>query len=127
MMRALARFLRDRRGVAAIEAALILPVVLVMIAGIIEYGRVLIGQHMIRDIVDESARTAAVTGQTQAQVTSAVDGLVATVPALDSYTVSATLTGSAVTVTVTGSFNSFFGDLLPDTVLDFTISSVYPL
>lgn len=50
------RFLRDRRGVSAVEFAVIMPLLLTMAAGVTEIGR-LVAQA---DAVDKSLRAAAV-------------------------------------------------------------------
>lgn len=51
----LRRFLRDRSGAAAVEFALILPIFLLTILGIIEFGRML----WIRNTMEYVAETAA--------------------------------------------------------------------
>lgn len=126
MIHQLRRFLSDRCGVAAIEAALILPIVLLVIAGTIEYSRVLLAQHMIRDIVDEAARTAVVTGQSTLTVENSVDEAVDEVPGVSSFVVDVTST-STFDITVSGTFELFFGDLLPTNVVEFSITAQYPL
>lgn len=125
MIRALRRFLGDQRGVTAVEAAFVLPVTLVMIAGIIEYSRVLLAEHMIRDIVDEAARTAVVTGQAVSTVKNDVEDAVDGVSPISSYTVTVTST-TTLNVTVDGTFDPFFAGLLPEGVVDFTITAQYP-
>lgn len=125
MIRALRRFLGDQRGVTAVEAAFVLPVTLVMIAGIIEYSRVLLAEHMIRDIVDEAARTAVVTGQSISAVKTDVEDAVDGVAPISSYTVTVTST-TTFNVTVDGTFDPFFGGLLPESVVDFSVTAQYP-
>jgi Flp pilus assembly protein TadG len=92
----LARFLgrtaRDRQGVAAVEFALIAPVLLVMLAGVIDFS-LYIGtrieleqalragaQYALKDFTDSTTISAAVTGATNlSSVTVSYD------PATDSY------------------------------------------
>lgn len=126
-MAALARFLRDRRGVAAIEAALVLPLLLLFIAGIFEYSRVLLAQHTIRDLVDETARTAVVTGLSDSAVMLTLEEHLLTMPVVESYSISAVTASDLLTVTVQCDFDLFFGELLPSSVIDFTISVQYPV
>lgn len=86
-----------RRGAAAVEMAFVLPVVILLIFGIIEYGRLL----GVKQLMDEAARTGAryavvntslasatLISNTKSQVTTAMSGM-------DSQ-----LVGGAVTPTV---------------------------
>ena len=52
-MKRMIRFVRERKGVAAVEFALVVPVVILLIAGSIELGRAVMVQH----ILEETART----------------------------------------------------------------------
>ena len=54
-LKSLRRFLRDRTGATAVEFALILPIFLLTIFGIIEFGRIL----WIRNTMEYVAETAA--------------------------------------------------------------------
>lgn len=57
---ALCRGLGDESGNAMIEAALVIPVVLVMVFGIVATGRVVQAQIAVQSVVREASRTLAV-------------------------------------------------------------------
>ena len=59
-MRALVQALRCRRGNAAIEFALIAPVFLALIVGVMEVGRILWIQNTLQQAVERAARCATV-------------------------------------------------------------------
>jgi Flp pilus assembly protein TadG len=50
------RFLKDQTGASAVEFAIILPVLLALIFGIIEFGLYLFNQHIMTNAVREAAR-----------------------------------------------------------------------
>lgn len=56
------RFLRSERGAAAVEFALIAPVLLALVFGIIDFGRAMFTYNVLTAAVREGARTAAVSG-----------------------------------------------------------------
>ena len=60
MLRAIIRLGGDRGGNAAIELALLLPVLLLFVLGIMECGRVLWTQNALNYAVEEAARCAGV-------------------------------------------------------------------
>ena len=66
----------DDRGVAAVELALVLPILLVLVFGIIDFGRLLNAQITLTQAAREGARWAAL-GQSgvPARVTAAAPGL----------------------------------------------------
>jgi len=82
---------RRERGAAAVEMALILPVLLLVLGGIVDLGRAMYGQIIVSNAAREGARMASMTSYTNAQVQtraqSATGGLVP-------------LAGSAVDVTI---------------------------
>ncbi|MGE5547800.1 MAG: TadE/TadG family type IV pilus assembly protein [Solirubrobacterales bacterium] len=119
-------FRSDQRGVAAIEAALILPVILLMIAGIFEYSRVLLAEHMIRDIIDEAARSGVVKAQSTTAIETSVETQLAQVSGLNAHEVTVTETVTALTVTVDGTMNLFFGDFLPSNLATFSLTARFP-
>lgn len=51
---------QSRRGQAAVELALVLPLVLVLLVGIVEFGRAWNQQQVITDAAREAARKAAI-------------------------------------------------------------------
>lgn len=61
-----------RRGTALVEMALVLPVFITVILGIIEFGRALMVGQLVTNSAREGARLAIVDGSTNSQVISAV-------------------------------------------------------
>lgn len=62
----------NRRGAATVEFALIAPVFLLLVFGIIEFGRMLMVQQVLTNATREGARRATVEGVTPAEVESIV-------------------------------------------------------
>ncbi|EMI15632.1 TadE-like protein [Rhodopirellula maiorica SM1] len=58
----------NRVGAAAVEFALVVPIFLLLVFGIIEFGRVVMVQQILVNASREGARAAAVEGATQASV-----------------------------------------------------------
>jgi Flp pilus assembly protein TadG len=95
-----------RRGAAVVEFALIAPVFLALIFGIIEFGRMLMVEQILVNAAREGARAATISGETDAQVTSVVSTYMAN-SNISGYTqtLSPTLastpaSGTALTLTV---------------------------
>ncbi|MDP6689752.1 MAG: TadE/TadG family type IV pilus assembly protein [Alphaproteobacteria bacterium] len=92
------RLRRDRRGAIAIEFALILPVLLLILFGIVEFGAIMFTRHVMFYSAREAAR-AYVTGiadSTEAAVTIAED-LLSEGNANGTFTVTATTSGLGTT------------------------------
>lgn len=62
-----------RRGAAMVETALVLPVFLLLVLGIIEFGRALMVANMVTNAAREGARMAILDGSTNSQVQTAVE------------------------------------------------------
>ena len=92
----------ERRGVAAVEFALIAPVFLLLVLGVIEFGRLLMVQQVLTNASREGARRAVVEGATVAEVKQVVS---------DCLT-NASISSTATTINVTPSSLSAitFGD-----------------
>jgi Flp pilus assembly protein TadG len=71
------RLQQHRRGVAAVEFALVLPVFLTVSIGIIEYGRALMAANLVTSAAREGCRIAGQVGYTNADVQSAVQTFLA--------------------------------------------------
>src|SRR5438132_12269139 len=68
-----ARSLRKgRRGAAAVEFAIVLPVFVILVFGMIEYGRMVMVQQVITNASREGARRAVLDGATTSSVQTAV-------------------------------------------------------
>lgn len=61
-----------RRGTAMVEMALVLPVFLMLVLGIIEFGRALTVMNLVTNAAREGARMAVIDGTTNSDVTTAV-------------------------------------------------------
>ncbi len=102
------RFRRNQRGQAIVEMALVLPILIMLIFGIVEFGRILNTYMEVTNLSREGARAGAV-GKTDSQIISTVQnsaaglGLDTTIltvtPQPSSY--SPRVRGSSVTVQVT--------------------------
>lgn len=121
------RLLGDQKGVAAIEAALVLPILFLMLAGIMEYSRVLLAQHMLRDLIDEAARRGAVQQLAATEVADSVTTGAALIPGLSDYTVTVQRTEANLNITVDGEVQLFFGTLLPSDLVSFSLVAQYPM
>ena len=126
MMAWLRRLWGDEWGVTAIEAALLFPIILVRFGGITEYSRLLLAHHMLRDILDEQVRTAVVRDLPSETVADNLDGAIQTVPGIGEPEIVVDPSESLLTLTVSGSFQMFFGELLPDSVVDYSLSASFP-
>ena len=63
---------KRRRGAAAVEFAVVLPVFVLLVFGMIEYGRMVMVQQVITNASREGARCAVLDGATTSSVQSAV-------------------------------------------------------
>ncbi len=72
------RFVRNTAGTAAVEFALVLPVLLLMTLGIMEGGRIFLALHALEKVAGDGVRYASVRGsESQSPVTQAqVEGFV---------------------------------------------------
>lgn len=95
------------RGAAAVEFALVLPVLLLVIFGIIDFGRMLYAKITLAEAAREGARAAALVGQSagQSQVAKSVTGLDTSAGPVTATVVACTSDPDAdATVTVTYTF-----------------------
>jgi Flp pilus assembly protein TadG len=114
---------KSRRGVAAVEFALVAPLFFMFVFGIIEYGRMVMVQQVMTNAAREGARIAIVPGTATATVQSQVatyltnGAVISSASVLNSGTGKPSMTvspdppsgaasGSLVTVTVTVPFTS---------------------
>ena len=66
------RPLGKRRGAAAVEFAVVAPVLLIMVFGMVDMGRMIMVQQLMNDAAREGARTAALGGSSFGEVSSRV-------------------------------------------------------
>jgi Flp pilus assembly protein TadG len=61
-----------RRGAALVETAIVLPIFLIIIVGIVEFGRALMVAQLLNNAAREGTRVASMAGSTNASVDDAV-------------------------------------------------------
>jgi Flp pilus assembly protein TadG len=81
-----------RRGAVIVEMALVLPIFLALVLGIIEFGRGLMVAQLVTNAAREGARKAILDGSTNSDITSTIQSLLAT---------SANVSTGNITVTIT--------------------------
>jgi Flp pilus assembly protein TadG len=97
---------RNRRATAAVEFAIVAPVFLLLVFGMIEYGRMVMVQQIITNASREGARTAVLDGATTASVETAVNN----------YLSSGSISGATVTVSPNPPSSAQYGDPVTVTV-----------
>ncbi len=110
----------DERGAAAVEFAILLPVLMLILFGIVDFGMIMYSREVITNASREGARAGIVqsatkltTGQIQAVVTNYLTGT-----GINPGTVTTTVTGAGLTapntldVTVTYPYNFFAPGIL---------------
>jgi len=96
----------NRRGAAVVEFAVVAPVFITLVFGMIEYGRMVMVQQMLTNAAREGARMGVLDGATTAAVQSAVT----------SYLASATVSGATVTVSPNPPSSAGYGEPVSVTV-----------
>lgn len=66
---------KNERGAVAVEFALVFPILILVLFGIIEYGSVFNAQIMITGAAREAARSMSITGSTATATAAALDAL----------------------------------------------------
>jgi Flp pilus assembly protein TadG len=106
-------FRKNRRGAAAVEFALVAPIMFTVVLGSIEFGRVMMALNLISNAARNGARVGVISGKTNSDVSSAVSSLLtgtgistsnASTTILVNGTsadVSTALTGDSISVSVT--------------------------
>lgn len=89
------RFTR-RRGAASVEMAIVLPLFIAIVFGIVEFGRALMVNQILVNAAREGTRRAVIPGATDAEVNGAIDG----------YMSSAGISGFVRTLEVNGTVAS---------------------
>lgn len=101
----------QRRGAAAVEFAIVVPIFILLIIGFIELGRALMVQQVLTNASRVGARSAAMLNSTQAEVSNVVaeyaEGVsVSSAQVEISPDPAAAATGDEITVTVSVDFSS---------------------
>jgi len=89
-----------RRGAAVVEFAIVAPVLLLLVFGMIEYGRLVMVQQVITNATREGARQAVLDGATTTSVTTVVND----------FLTASRISGAVVTVTPNPPSSAAFGD-----------------
>lgn len=102
-MLALRRLLKSKSGQSLVEMAIILPVLLMLIFGMVEFGRIL-SSYLIMENLSRDAARYGVVGHTDTEITNLID---AQNPGLDSTKLTITIDpagtrtrGTALTITL---------------------------
>jgi Flp pilus assembly protein TadG len=97
---------RHRRGAAAVEFAVVAPIFVLLVFGMIEFGRMVMVQQMLTNAAREGARLGVIEGNTSTDVENRVD----------EYLAAASITGATVTVTTLPASGDDTGDRISVTV-----------
>ena len=97
---------RNRRGVAAVEFAVVAPFLILLIFGIIEFGRAIMVQQVLTNASREGTRRAILEEVTASEVTTVVSD----------YLANSSIAGATVTVSPTPLTSAGFGDPVTVTV-----------
>ena len=106
MTQARGRSRNRRRGSASLELALVVPVFLLMICGVMEVSRVCAVGELLNNIARDGCRVAVANGQTSATATARITTLLS----------NAGITGSTVAISPTLVENSTFGSQVSVTI-----------
>lgn len=105
---------RRQRGQALVEFTLLLPILIIIIFGIIEWGRIWMTVHTIAGAAREGARIAAITAPDPTQVQNAVQNVLAASNIAGAViTTSGPNANDEVTVTVSVNHNVVTGAIIP--------------
>ena len=122
------KFLRDRSGSEFTEAAITLPIAIVIMIATINLGMVVFGQQAVEQAARQGARMGSVAQHSAAAYASsyAQDAIAASKIVQDtSITILAAsgAPGSVLKVRVSGSIPNYFGGLIPGLPTVFTVSA----
>ncbi len=119
------RFTRNASGAVAVEFALLLPVYIAFIFGIMEFGRMIWVRNTMEFAAETAARYGAITsGATNASVAAYADTqLMGVDPALVTFT--ATIGASTVTVVGTYNFTTLISAYVPIPATTITVRGTF--
>lgn len=86
---------KNRRGAAAVEMALVLPVFVTVTLGMIELGRGIMVAQLMTNAAREAARTAIIDGSTDASVANVAKSFLETAAKVSQSDVSVTITNAS--------------------------------
>lgn len=122
----IARLRRDSRGAAAVEFALVLPVLLLFLGGIIEFSRLMWVQSNLQFAAEEGARYAIAHTEAGADAISAIAQARLTGVETSKVQVAVDVNTAQVTVTLTHRFEFVMSGILPFGPLPLTAVSRFP-
>jgi Flp pilus assembly protein TadG len=107
-----------RRGAMALEFALIVPVLLSVVFGVIDFGRTIMAIDLMNNVARAGARTGALSGRTNADITTVVDNALsaASLPARSS-------SATVLTIAVNGDTSANVSTAATDDQIAVTISA----
>lgn len=97
---------KNRRGAAAVEFAVIAPVFILLVFGMVEFGRMVMVQQVLTNASREGARRAVLDGATSSEVTTTVND----------YLQNSTVQGATVTISPNPPNNAGFGEPVTVTI-----------
>lgn len=123
------RRILSEKGQAMVELALVLPILLVLVMGIIDMARAYSVLQVVTNAAREGARVAIIPTATAANVTAAVNNYLAPAGQAGCVTAGAFwgvagVAGDSTTVTVTCPFNTLTGTLIPGWSGVFNLSQI---
>ena len=112
------RFLQRTKGAAAVEMAVVLPVFLLLVCGIMDFGNIYFQLHQVNEAAREGARQTAVSQNLQTAIADVTNFIQSNYNNNFTVTVapSPPVSGQDVTVTVTNAVNiitPIIGNLFP--------------
>jgi Flp pilus assembly protein TadG len=105
--------LRDERGVALVEFALIAPVLFLVLLGMLDFGRAMNNWNDVTQLANEGARLAAVSTDPTSAVSSGASNYGLPAPTTSITCSGSKQTGDSVTVQVTVPYTWYVGKLVP--------------
>src|SRR5205809_603029 len=106
----------NRRGAAAVEFAIVAPVLFLLFLGMIEFGRMVMVQQIITNAAREGARIAIIPGATTSQVVTAVN----------TYLTSTSIKGATATVSPDPTSATYGSSITVNVSLPYTAVSWVP-
>jgi Flp pilus assembly protein TadG len=113
-----ARKEKVRRGAVAIEFALVLPVLLSVVFGVLDFGRAIMAIDLMNNVARAGARTGALSGKSNTDITTVVDNALSTA-SLPARGTSATV----LTIAVNGNTSADVSTAATDDQVSVTISA----
>lgn len=107
---------KTRKGAAMIEFAVVLPILLIVVLGIIEFGRAIMVLDLVNNVARQGARAGSVPWRTNTDITAAVD------TALSNSMLPSRSVGTVVTIKVNGNASTNAGAAVSDDQIAVTVA-----